>query len=101
MEIRRSWMSRPYLSSKCTLFAIRYSPLTLVLPRSGEKRRAKGEKRLSRFVSKVLEEEGSLRDQQRPAARRFLSKHGRRGRFPPHPRPRSRGTPPPQPWVIR
>src|SRR5579884_3328949 len=82
MEIRRSLMRRPNLSVRSTLEP--FSPdstlrtiASLVL--------AKGEERSSQFdcAGNRKTKRGETSSTRAP---RFLSKHGRRGRFPPHPR---------------
>jgi len=85
-------MSRPYLSVKdtpCSQFAF-------LRCFSQVQSRAKGVQRKAHSVSIVLEEKYRRDTRRLAAARRSLSKHGRHGRFPPHPRPRFRGIPPPR-----
>ncbi len=80
-------MRRPCLSCNSTLLALCSSPEEHVanwrksrVPRSSP--------HLARAGAFHCARKGRDADMQTHTAGRFLSKHGRRGRFPPHPRPR-------------
>src|SRR5215469_4346920 len=80
-------MSRPYWSVKDTLFVIRLSPKLFLIFR--EERKAKSEKALQ--FQRCWKRNTGRDTSTASATPRFLSKHGRRGRFLPHPRSRFAG----------